>query len=150
MSSTTPHRDLMTAALKRDVVPGLRGRGFKGSFPHFRRATLPRVDYLTFQFNSSGGSFVVELATSSVNGRPDGYGSDLPIEKLNTYYFRERYRLGNDRKPGGDHWYHFGPRSYDPATPLREADFYAGIARTVLEDFDGGGEEWLRRRLIAV
>jgi hypothetical protein len=140
----------MTVALKRDVVPRLRERGFKGSFPHFRRATLPRVDYLTFQFSSSGGSFVVEVATSGTDGRPDGYGSELPIEKLNTHYFCESYRLGTDRSPGGDHWYHFGPRSYDPDTPLREGAFYADIARTVLEDFDGGGEEWLKRRSIAV
>jgi uncharacterized protein DUF4304 len=55
-------RDKMIDALRRVIVPTLRNMGFTGSFPHFRRIRETRIDLLTFQFNRSGGSFVVEVA----------------------------------------------------------------------------------------
>jgi Domain of unknown function (DUF4304) len=137
----------MVAALKSQVIPALRAKGFSGTFPNLRRIALPRVDYLTFQFNSAGGSFVAELASSDSEGKPDGYGRELPIQKLNTHYFRERFRLGSDKKNGsGDHWFQFGPRMYDEAVQLREHAFYVGIADSVLAEFEGGGESWLSSR----
>jgi hypothetical protein len=150
MAAGNPHRDAMVAALKRHLVPGLRAKDFKGSFPHFRRVQVPRVDYLTVQFNTSGGSFVVEAATSSGDGKPQGYGSELPVEKLNTHYFRERFRLGSD--PGNgvtDHWFQFGPRMHDPVAATHNEDYYARIAQEVLSAFENGGEKWLHSRSVA-
>lgn len=43
--------DSMIAALKAVFVPVLRERGFKGSFPHFRRIRPDRIDLLTVQFD---------------------------------------------------------------------------------------------------
>lgn len=151
MASSTPHRDAMESALKAHLVPALRAKGFKGSFPHFRRAALPWVDYLTVQFNSAGGSFVVELATSGVDGKPAGYGSELPIEKLNVQYFRERFRLGSNPAAGqGDHWFVFGPKMYEPTTAVQAAEFYTAVSKQVLAAFEGAGEQWLGARRVAV
>jgi len=44
-------RDRMIETLKEYVVPVLRERGFKGSFPHFRRPTATAIHLLTFQFD---------------------------------------------------------------------------------------------------
>nr|WP_268888411.1 DUF4304 domain-containing protein [Heyndrickxia shackletonii] len=41
----------MISALKKIVVPELRERGFKGSFPHFRRIFENKIDLITFQFD---------------------------------------------------------------------------------------------------
>ena len=57
----TEDRKHVMSALKTRFVPALRARGFVGSFPHLRRPLPDRVDYLTVQFYSSGGSFVVEV-----------------------------------------------------------------------------------------
>jgi hypothetical protein len=150
MTAGNPHRDAMIAAFKSHLVPGLRASGFKGSFPHFRRVTLPRVDYLTVQFNSAGGSFVVEVATSSANGKPTGYGSELPVEKLNTQYFCDRFRLGSDPSKGvTDHWFQFGPRMYDPVAAVQGREFYVRIAQQVLNEFESGGEKWLQAHFVA-
>src|SRR5918993_4807214 len=103
------HRDAIVRALREVFVPSLRAKGFKGTFPHFRRVLPDRVDYLTVQFYSSGGSFVVEIATAGPDGKPRGYGEHLPVEKLTVSYFWNRLRLGSDRAAGrGDHWYVFG------------------------------------------
>ena len=41
--------------IKTMIVPELRKKGFKGSFPHFRRIyENGRVDFLSFQFNKWG------------------------------------------------------------------------------------------------
>ena len=68
----TEHRKLMERALREMFVVELRRLGFKGSLPHFRRVSEQRVDYLTVQFNSAGGSFVVEVTSAGPDGKPDG------------------------------------------------------------------------------
>ena len=134
----------MNAALKQVFVPALRARGFRGTFPHFRRARPDRVDYLTVQFYSSGGSFVVELASAGPDGKPRGFGNNLPIDKLNVQFFSRRFRLGSHRGSGeGDHWYVFGPRSYATPEALRPMNYYLTIAKSVLSDFENQGESWL-------
>ncbi|HJR72481.1 MAG TPA: DUF4304 domain-containing protein [Luteimonas sp.] len=140
-----PHRALMMKALKDIFVPELRSRGFSGTFPHFRRITSDHVDYLTFQFLSSGGSFVVEVAKSDLAGNlAMGRGADLPVSKLNAQFFSERLRLGGEG-PVED-WFVFGPRSYDPPMPERAPSFYAGIASRLVHLLDTQAEEWWRAR----
>jgi hypothetical protein len=58
------------------VVPVLRQSNFKGSFPHFRRVTAERTNLLTFQFDRSGGGFVIEIAALEILKL-------LMVEKLN-------------------------------------------------------------------
>jgi hypothetical protein len=137
------HREMMIGALKQVFIPDLRARGFKGSFPHFRRALAGRVDYLTVQFYSSGGSFVVEIAAAGPDGKPRGHGKRLPIDKLNVQYFSKRLRLGSKPESGNsDNWYVFGPRNYEPSTPLQATEHYLGIARQAMEDLERQGEPW--------
>lgn len=58
----------MNAALKRMISRDLRPLGFSGSLPHLRRRTPDRIDLITFQFNSAGGSFVIEVAACGPTG----------------------------------------------------------------------------------
>ena len=51
-----PSRQAMIAALKSTVVPYLRERGYRGSFPHLRRTSASGVDLITFQFDRNGGA----------------------------------------------------------------------------------------------
>jgi hypothetical protein len=61
-------RDEMIKALKSILVPLLREKGFKGSFPHFRRLLETRIDLISFFFDKYGGGFIVEIGASPVNG----------------------------------------------------------------------------------
>ena len=138
------HRTAILHALKDVFVPVLRQRGFKGSLPHFHRMLPDRVDYLTVQFYSSGGSFVVEIASAGPEGKPRGYGATLPIQKLNASFFRNRLRLGSDLTVGkSDYWYVFGPRSYDSPEPVRSLEYYRAIALRVVQDFERQADHWL-------
>ncbi len=137
------HRTAMTVALKSILVPALRLRAFKGSLPHFYRNDSARIEFLTVQFNRSGGSFVVEIAKCGPAGIEHGYGSELPMQKLNTHYFRDRFRLGADKSSGiDDHWFEFGPKMYDPPSPLRQSAFYKAIAAQVVSHFETQAQGW--------
>ena len=58
-------RNKLNSEIKNTIVPDLRKEGFKGSFPHFRRMFEDdRVDYISFQFNKWGGSFIVKMAVA--------------------------------------------------------------------------------------
>lgn len=133
----------MTAAIKSVLVPALRQQGFKGSLPHFYRARPARADFLTVQFHSAGGSFVVEVAKCGPHGIESGHGEDLPVSKLNVQYFADRLRLGSDPAAGIlDHWFEFGPRNYDPPQALRPVGHYEGIASQVLQLLGSQADGW--------
>lgn len=139
----TDHRSLMTAALKNVFVPALRERGFKGSLPHFYRASPVRADFLTVQFHSAGGSFVVEIAKSGPDGIESGHGKDLPVSKLNTTYFAQRLRLGsNPTENILDHWFEFAPRNYDYPQAIQPAGHYEAIASTLVRFLDSQADGW--------
>ena len=136
-------RSLMISALKDRFVPELRRLGFKGSFPHFHRPRGDRVDFLSVQFHRDGGSFVVEIAKCGPHGKVEGFGSELPVSKLNVQFFRDRLRLGSDSKAGRiDHWFEFGRRMYDPPEPTRPASFYESVAMSVVPFLDPQAEGW--------
>lgn len=138
------NRKLMEQALRDVLGSALRSRGFRGSFPHFRRISARRVDYLSVQFNSAGGSFVVEVACAGPNGKPDGYGRNLPIEKLNVTYFRGRLRLGSRPEDGEtDHWFRFGPPSYGVSKPVPNVEHFRSIAEEAVGYLDVQMEKWL-------
>ncbi|TGN39540.1 DUF4304 domain-containing protein [Marinobacter confluentis] len=107
-----PARSAMEASLKAIVVPELRSRGFKGSYPHFRRIMENRIDLLTFQFYSAGGSFVVEIG----NCGPEGTRFSGP-NKAKVSEIGNRLRLGAER-PGRDHWFEFGLPNYQPGNEV--------------------------------
>ena len=77
----TELHEAMVTELGKVVVPVLRSKGFRGAFPHFRRAGSHGVDLLTFQFDKHGGGFVVEIAQCPSEGSPlIGVNIFLPIK----------------------------------------------------------------------
>jgi len=78
--------DEVRHALKNAVVPVLRTRGFKGSFPHFSRTRADRLDLLTFQFSQFGPDLYVEIASCGPNGVTLNDGSVIPPGKVRTYH----------------------------------------------------------------
>jgi hypothetical protein len=139
-----PQREKMLVAIKERVVPALRDLGFRGSFPHFRRIGSTQMDLLSFQFYSSGGRFVVEIAKCPPGGIVAGWGKEIPPSKLNVTYFRERFRLGSDPSTGEvDHWYEFGKRSYEAGHQEVKADaFYRQVAEKVVSDLVTQAVPW--------
>jgi hypothetical protein len=100
-------RDHIETDLKRRVVPELRSRGFKGSFPHFRRPSVRGLDLLTFQFDRNGGGFVVELACAPATGITTYWGKRIEPAKVTAWdvHPNERWRLGSP--PEGDSWFRY-------------------------------------------
>jgi hypothetical protein len=137
------HRRLMISAFKTHLVPDLRRRGFKGSFPHFYRPFPSRADFLSIQFYSAGGSFVVEAAKCGADGIEEGVGQGLPLSKINTTYLGDRIRLGADPASNvWDHWFAFGPRNYDPPEAPKPISHYESIVSAIVELLDSQAEKW--------
>ena len=99
----------MNKAIKSMVIPELKKHGFIGKYPHFKRIKSDSIDLLTFQFNKHGGSFCIEISTVYPN-REEYRNYHLhkgdTLEKINTWYTHERYRLGRETA-GGDCWFTF-------------------------------------------
>jgi hypothetical protein len=127
-----PARSALEAALREIVIPDLRSRGFKGSFPHFRRILETRIDLLTFQFYSSGGSFVVEVAQCGPNGVSHSW-KDVPSNKVTAWDVGTRLRLGSDRAAGiADHWFAYGKANFEVGHDrVEDASHYRRIAMEV-------------------
>jgi hypothetical protein len=118
----------MIAELKKTAVPVLRELGFQGSFPHFRRIGREQVDVLTFQFSSSGGSFVVEIGACPPQGF-ESCGEHILPEKVKLVHLLRRMRLGA-KDEHSDHWF-----SFDKAN-------YAQVANATVPFIRGQGEAW--------
>ena len=83
------------------------------------------------------------MGDSESFGIEKGYGSELPVKKLNVQYFRDRLRLGSDPEAGkSDHWFTFGPRSYDPPKKPNSFKYYTEIASSVLPYMDEQADKW--------
>lgn len=94
----------MNAALKTVALPRLRLAGFTGSFPHLRRINRDGADLVTFQFNRSGGSLVVEIARCHPTGISGPLGH-TPVSKAKAWdrHPNNRYRI---QRQGSD-WFDF-------------------------------------------
>ena len=139
------HHDLMMKALKTRLLPALRERGFKGRFPHFRRAGLDRIDFVMTQFRREGGSFTINIGQSGPEGISEGPWANLPVEKLTVGHLNlvARYRVSTGF--WGGQWFEFGPRSYDDPKPAKTAEFYDGIAEKAVQRFDKDAEPWFAK-----
>jgi hypothetical protein len=102
-------RECMDAALKASIVPILREYGFKGSLPHFRRLRGHTVDLLTFQFDRSGGGFVIEVARGSEQGITTHWGKHVPASKLTAWDLHPDLRKRVKPREGGgtDSWFRY-------------------------------------------
>jgi hypothetical protein len=126
----------MVAAAKAAMNSYLRPKGFKGSFPHFRNPTGEQIQLITFQFNSSGGSFVVEVADCGPAGITDRYGEvRRPPNKATAHdVFDPRPRIGSNSFPDGDHWFVFGKRNYEQGSDeVLEPAHYESVAAEVVK-----------------
>jgi hypothetical protein len=121
-------RDAMIVELKRLAVPVLRSLGFKGSFPHFRRATATRIDLLTFQFSMGAGQFVIEIGAFPAAGY-ELYGKLIPAAEVKMAHLRRRLRLGA-KDENSDHWFNY------------DGGDYAGLAASVVPYIQGQAVEW--------
>jgi hypothetical protein len=139
-----PVREKMESAIKLLIVPKLRELGFKGSMPHFRRVTETKADLLTFQFNSSGGSFVVELAVCTNADIENHWRADLTFKNVTAHDINSRQRLGS-KAQGSDHWFVYGKKNYEAGHEKIETDvFYQNIATEVTSLLNSqAGQIWL-------
>ncbi len=125
----------MVAALRRVLTPALRNRGFRGTFPHFRRTSGQQLDLLTAQFSRWGGEFVVEVARCPVGGVTMPWSAYIAPAKVNAHHVVERRRLGATGA-AADHWFRFESASTDAA--------YDGVAAAVLPLLDSQAEPYWR------
>lgn len=138
--SVATARESMDAALKRAVASRLRPLGFKGSLPHLRRRSDRRIDLISVQYFSSGGSFVVEVAACGPDGYTTSWGKHIDATKVRAQDIpTPRPRLGSENFPEfGDHWFVFGPRNYEAGSekvypPQHYDDIAADVIRLVAE-----------------
>src|SRR3989338_3770789 len=87
----------MIGAIEKILLPILREKNFKGTFPDFFREKNGHIDLLSFQFNKYGGSFAVNIsyANKERNNITPYSGKDVPPEKLTAYHGKDRLRLGS-------------------------------------------------------
>jgi hypothetical protein len=87
--------DKMVRALRKTVVPRLREKGFKGSFPHFRRPGNRQIDLLSFQFDKWGGGFVIEISKCPPGGITTPWGEHIEAAKVKAgdLHPSQRHRL---------------------------------------------------------
>lgn len=139
-----PVREKMETAIKSLIVPKLREMGFKGSMPHFRRTGESKADLLTFQFNSSGGSFVAELAVCTTADIENHWRADLTFKNVTAQDINSRQRLGSKTK-GSDHWFVYGKKNYEAGHEKIEPDvIYQNIATEVISLLHSQAEQiWL-------
>jgi hypothetical protein len=97
--------EIVRRAIKEYVVPGLRQRSFKGSFPHFRRETASHIELITFQFDRWGSNnFVVELATCPLGGVTMSWGENIDSKHVTAHHVPVRLRLGTTNEQS-DYWF---------------------------------------------
>lgn len=130
----------MVKALQAVVIPRLRERGFKGSFPHFRRSGAERIDLLTFQFDKWGGGFVVEIAKCPVAGVTTHWGEQVPSDRVRAWdvHPAERHRLQPGPGSSPSDWFR-----YDRTSLI--GDVFEQTAQDVLPFLDKA-EKWYATR----
>lgn len=120
-----------------DVVKNdLRPRGFTGSLPHLRRRSSERIELVSVQHHSAGGSFVVEVASCGPDGYTTSWGKHIEPGKMTARDIpTPRPRLGSPSFPEfGDHWFVYGPRNYEPGAAREHlAEHYQQIAALVVK-----------------
>ncbi|MBB2483587.1 DUF4304 domain-containing protein [Bacillus sp. APMAM] len=123
----------MISALKKIVVPELRERGFKGSFPHFRRIFENKIDLITFQFDKYGGGFVIEIGVCSPEGVIHHWGEKVLPNKVTAHDLIPDSRLRLKGNIG--EWFR-----YDVNNVF--GDIYEKVANKALTQLNKAEEYW--------
>ena len=133
-------RNQMIKNLNEIVVPTLRQLNFNGSFPHFRRITPDRINLLTFQFDSYGGGFVIELANCNSKGYETALGSQTSPNKLTAQDFNKRKRIQSNMKTPNsstDDWFR-----YDKKYLFGFGDIFKKVCKDVLSKLEVTEDYW--------
>jgi hypothetical protein len=93
----------MNKALRSVMTPLLRGQGFTGTCPRFRRLIAERFDLLLFLLNKHHPSFLIEIAQCPSDWWRRELGDAIPPEKLTTWHLPLTRRVviaARPRPPG--------------------------------------------------
>ena len=133
-TKTKTPRQLMTAELKRSVIPELLRLGFSGVFPHFRRITSIQTDLLSFQYHRFNDAFVIEVGFCAPGPYNSPWGGEIQPDNLSTNFLdlTHRSRL-RPQEPKTDPWIAFS--SDDPASYRRAARVVIPLLDTQAADF---------------
>ena len=132
----------MIKSLKEIFIPELRNRNFKGSFPHFRKTENGKTNLLTFQFDRSGGGFIIELANWNKSEFKTHWGKIISLNKLTAYDLNERQRIYPNsltEKSGTDSWFRYEKSKSDQT--------YESLARKVVERIPIMEQYWTENKI---
>ena len=138
MSSS--EREKMNTNLNEIVIPALRQLNFKGSFPHFRRQTAERINLLTFQFDRSGGGFVIEIANCEADGFTTSWGLEIKHNKVTAHDMNIRKRIQSNMNTESsltEDWFR-----YDKKYLFGLSDIYKKVCKDVLSKLDIAEDYW--------
>lgn len=143
MSSNS--REEMIKSLNLMVVPILRELDFKGSFPHFRRTNDDRLNFITFQFDRSGGGFVIEIANCPINGVDTPFLKDIKPNKLTAHHLNKRKRIQSNMETTSslhEDWFR-----YDREYLFGLRNIYKKVSKDVLSKLSIAEEYWKKGEL---
>ncbi len=133
-------RKEMIKYLSELVIPILREKGLKGSFPHFRRITNDKINLLTFQFDRHGGGFVIEIANCQPNGFTRPCGDMVKPTKMTAHDLFKRKRIqANMDTPNSltEDWFR-----YDKQYLFGFGNIYKKVCKDVLSKLDIAEDYW--------
>ena len=129
----------MNQAIKEDIIPELRLKGFKGSLPHYRRITEKYIHLITFQFDRNGGGFVIEIAQTFNKPFETHWGKIIEVNKLTTHDLTERIRIhpkGCLENSLTEDWFRYDKKYFF------QKDIYRRITKQVLEQMSIIDDYW--------
>ena len=138
-------RNKMLKSLREIVIPELRKRNFKGSFPHFRKTENGKTNLLTFQFDRNGGGFVIELANWNESEFKTHLGEIIPLNKLTVHDLNERqriYPISITEKNGKDSWFRYNKSKSNKV--------YKRLAHKVVERLPVMEQYWAKNKVTEV
>jgi len=130
----------MNKNLNEIVVPALRQLNFKGLFPHFRRQTAERINLLTFQFDRSGGGFVIEIANCKPDGFITSWGLEIKPNKVTAHDMNKRKRIQSNmitESSMNEDWFR-----YDKKHLFGVGDIYKKVCKDVLSKLEIAEDYW--------
>lgn len=132
-------RNPMDSAIQKYVVPLLLDKGFKGSFPHFRRMSKREIHLLTFHFDQRGGGFVVEVAKTYNEPIKTIGGKVIKPDQITAHDINDRTRIhpkGILRKSSTDDWFRYDKKFFF------NFRVYKKVAQQVIKNLNLADDIW--------
>lgn len=133
-------KDKMIKSLNEILIPELRDKNFKGSFPHFRKTENGKTNLLTFQFDRNGGGFIIEIANWNEPEFKTHWGKLIPLNKLTAHDLFERKRIypnSTSEENGTESWFR-----YDQKIDLNLEKQIEILSKNVIEKIPMMEEYW--------